>query len=107
MRANAVRAAFTLVVALIALALLFVRAADSQQTSCIENEMVLEQVRSVMLAGIDQALKEHAVKMFNVWMKDPTNQPKRAISGMRSAIIAYNGSRAAAQRWNPPLCAVR
>jgi hypothetical protein len=70
---------------------------------CIDGEM-REQVRVLMLAGFDQAMKEHAVKMFNIWMKDPANQPKRAIAGMKSAIIAYAGSRAAAQRWNPPAC---
>jgi hypothetical protein len=63
-----------------------------------------EQVRGLMLAGFDQAMREHAVKMFNVWQKDPVNQPKRARAGMRSAIIAYVGSRAAAQQWNPPAC---
>lgn len=70
---------------------------------CMDTEM-REQVRVLMLAGIDQAMREHAVKMFNVWQRDPTNQPKRAIAGMKSAIIAYAGSRAAAQRWSPPAC---
>jgi hypothetical protein len=74
-----------------------------QQTPCIDPEM-REQVRSLMLAGIDRAMREHAVKMFNIWQRDPTNQPKRAIAGMKSAIIAYAGSRAAAQRWSPPAC---
>lgn len=75
----------------------------AEPAPCIDAEM-REQVRVLMLAGIDQAMREHAVKMFNVWQKDPTNQPKRAIAGMKSAIIAYAGSRAAAQRWSPPAC---
>lgn len=74
-----------------------------ESAPCIDSEM-REQVRILMLAGIDQAMREHAVKMFNIWQRDPTNQPKRAIAGMKSAIIAYAGSRAAAQRWNPPAC---
>lgn len=74
-----------------------------EPAACIDPEM-REQVRVLMLAGIDQAMREHAVKMFNVWQKDPSNQPTRAIAGMKSAIIAYAGSRAAAQRWNPPAC---
>lgn len=75
----------------------------AEQAPCIDPEM-REQVRVLMLAGIDQAMREHAVKMFNIWQRDPTNQPKRAIAGMKSAIIAYAGSRAAAQRWSPPAC---
>jgi hypothetical protein len=74
-----------------------------EPAACIDPEM-REQVRGLMLAGIDQAMREHAVKMFNVWQKDPSNQPTRAIAGMKSAIIAYAGSRAAAQRWTPPAC---
>jgi hypothetical protein len=74
-----------------------------QPAPCINAEM-REQVRGLMLAGFDQAMREHAVKMFNIWQKDPVNQPKRARAGMRSAIIAYVGSRAAAQQWNPPAC---
>jgi hypothetical protein len=74
-----------------------------QPAPCIDAE-TRERVRGLMLAGFDQAMREHAVKMFFVWQKDPVNQPKRARAGMRSAIIAYVGSRAAAQQWNPPSC---
>ena len=75
----------------------------AEPAPCMDAEM-REQVRGLMLAGFDQAMREHAVKMFNIWQKDPVNQPKRARAGMRSAVIAYVGSRAAAQQWNPPAC---
>jgi hypothetical protein len=75
----------------------------AEQAPCMDTE-TREEARALMLAGIDQALREHAVKMFNVWMKDPANQPKRANAGMRSALVAYAGARAAAQRFNPPAC---
>jgi hypothetical protein len=71
--------------------------------SCMDTEM-REQVRVLVLAGIDEALKQHARRMFDVWQQDPAHQPKRAIAGMNTAIGAYVGSRAAAQRWSPPAC---
>ena len=77
--------------------------AQGAEPVCIDAE-TREQARVLMLAGIDQALREHALKMFNVWMKDPAKQPQRANAGMRSALVAYSGARAAAQRWTPPAC---
>jgi hypothetical protein len=70
---------------------------------CMDGE-TREDLRNAMRAGIDQAMKAHTVQMFNIWMKDPTDQPARAISGMRNAVKAYVGSRKVANDWNPPLC---
>jgi hypothetical protein len=74
-----------------------------QPALCMNAEM-REQVRGLMLAGIDDALKQHARRMFDVWMKDPADQPRRASAGVNIAISAYVRSRASAQRWNPPAC---
>jgi len=71
--------------------------------ACVHEE-VRERVRGIMLDGIDLALKNHTVRVFDVWMKDPTDQPRRARVGMRSGILAYDGSRAAILNWNPPTC---
>jgi len=64
----------------------------------------LERVRTILLDAIDEGLKEQTVHLFQGWLKDPTDQPKRAIAGMRPAIIAYVNARAAALQWNPLLC---
>ena len=64
-----------------------------------------EQVRTVVLEGIDQALLNQTVRVFDIWMKDPSEQPKRALTGMDVAISAYVRSRANASKWAPPLCA--
>ena len=71
---------------------------------CIDSEM-REKVRALLLAGLEQALKEHTAETFSTRMSDKNEQPKRAILGMQLAISAYMRSRAAAQNWNPPLCA--
>jgi hypothetical protein len=64
-----------------------------------------EEVRQIVLSGIDRALNRHVGQMFEIWMKDPSEQPKRAIIGMHTAIDAYVRSRASALRWSPPACA--
>ena len=71
---------------------------------CIDSEM-REKVRALLLAGLEQALRDHTAQTFDTWMKDKNEQPKRAILGMQLAISAYMRSRAAAQNWNPPQCA--
>jgi hypothetical protein len=74
-----------------------------QPAPCMGAEM-REQVRALMLAGIDEALRRHTRRVFDVWMKDPADQPRRAVAGLNTAVSAYVRSRAAAQRWSPPTC---
>jgi hypothetical protein len=93
----------TAVTVIVLITLLCVGIARSQP-ACMDTAM-REQVRGLMLEGIDQGFRAHAQRMFEIWQKDPTKQPARANAGMRSGIIAYNGARAAAQRWSPPTCA--
>jgi 2-phospho-L-lactate guanylyltransferase (CobY/MobA/RfbA family) len=77
--------------------------AKAEPAPCMDTE-TREHVRGLMLTGIDDALKRHARRMFDGWMKDPANQPRRAAAGLNTAISAHAKSRAAAQRWNPPAC---
>jgi 2-phospho-L-lactate guanylyltransferase (CobY/MobA/RfbA family) len=79
------------------------RSKGAEPAPCIDAEM-REQVRGLMLAGIDEALRRHTRRVFDVWMKDPADQPKRAVAGLNTAVSAYVRSRASAQRWNPPAC---
>jgi hypothetical protein len=89
----------TVVVLMLLLCIGFARS----EPVCMSADM-RERVRVLMLDGIDQAFKAHAGHMFEVWQRDPTKQPQRANTGMKSGITAYIGARAAAQRWSPPLC---
>lgn len=68
------------------------------------NEMTREKVRTIALAAVDQALKNQVTHLWEVWMKDPKGQPKRAQDGMRIAINAYVRSYGDAQAWLPPIC---
>ena len=75
----------------------------AERLPCMDAE-AREQVRGLMLAGIDEALRRHTRRVFDVWMKDPADQPKRAVAGLNTAVSAYVRSRASAQRWSPPAC---
>jgi hypothetical protein len=81
----------------------FIGAHSEPPPACLD-EASREKVRAIMLEAIDEALKQHTMHMYEVWMKDPREQPSRAITGMRAGITAYANSRAAALRFNPPAC---
>jgi hypothetical protein len=82
-----------------------VNAANSQTTKeiCVSAED-RERVRAIVLQGIDDGLKQQATHMYEVWLQDNTEQPRRAVSGLQNGITAYIYSRAAALRWNPRPC---
>ena len=64
-----------------------------------------EQVRSLVLDGLDQALRNQMTKLFEIWMRDAhESPPRRATLGMNLAVNSYMRARAGALAWNPPLC---
>jgi hypothetical protein len=74
-----------------------------QPEICMD-EATRERIRDIVLEGIDEALKEHTKHIFSIWLKDSTDQPRRAVTGMATGIRAYLGSRANALKWMPPVC---
>lgn len=70
---------------------------------CVTDE-AREKIQKLVTDGIDEALKNHTKKMFEVWIQDDTDQPRRAVEGMKSGIRAYIRSRAATLHWEPPVC---
>jgi hypothetical protein len=70
---------------------------------CMDDAM-RERVRGVVLEGLDLALKDRTKQTFDIWMKDQSDQPMRAIAGMRANVSAYVRSRNTVMSWNPPLC---
>jgi hypothetical protein len=63
-----------------------------------------ERTRAIIISGIDEGLKEHVKHMFEVWMKDDSEQPKRAVTGMHIGRRAHRHAMAQALGWNPPTC---
>jgi hypothetical protein len=81
-----------------------VTAASQPSEPCVESEAMREQVRAVVLDGIDQAMRAHIMKVFDIWMRDSSEQPRRAVTGTHIGISAYRRSRANALKWDPPIC---
>lgn len=63
-----------------------------------------ERTRTLMFQGIEDGLKRHTSGVFDVWIKDPKEQPERAARGMHIGISAYVRSRASLLNWSPPRC---
>ena len=62
----------------------------------------MERVRALMLKGADQALENHFIQLFEVWMRDyRATQPNRA-AGMQQGVSAYMRSRNSVLNWQPP-----
>ena len=78
--------------------------AEAQGEGCLDIE-TREKVRSLIIEGLDEGLRDHVKHLFEVWLKvDDVNQPKRVLSGIRAGAKAYVRSREAARKWNPPTC---
>jgi hypothetical protein len=83
-----------------------VAAAESQMVDlgpCMD-EATRERMRAVMLEALDDALKEHVKRVFEVWLRDERGQPDRARTGVRQGIKAWLGAHRGALEWMPPTC---
>lgn len=87
----------------IIVATLLLALTPAQATDCLDPD-AREKVRTLMLEGIDAGFRQHVVHVFDNWLKDSSDQPARAIKGMRIGINAYARSRAVALKWLPPIC---
>lgn len=70
---------------------------------CVD-EVTRDAVLALTLKGIDEAFKAQINHLFEVWMKDPAEQPRRARVGFNQALDAYLRATAQAKSWNPPVC---
>jgi hypothetical protein len=84
-------------------ALVLVASPAAAQVPCVDIA-TRESMRALMSAALDKALQEHFDRLFEVWMKDPRDQPARIATGLRRGLSAYTGSRRAIANWSPPLC---
>lgn len=66
-----------------------------------------ERIRALLYESIDEGLKEYTLQLFGIMIKDPVDQPRRAIAGMKPAVVAYAKGRRAIANWNPPICEVK
>jgi hypothetical protein len=85
------------------LVLLTTDAPSKGEVGCIDIE-IKDTLRSLASDGIDKAYMNHVSLLFDIWVKDPADQPKRAITGMQAAISAYIRARGYITAWDPPAC---
>jgi len=64
-----------------------------------------ERAREIIIDGIEAGLRQHTIHVYDVWLKDPSDQPKRARVGMEIGVNAFNRARNAALSWMPRTCA--
>jgi hypothetical protein len=101
----AIRITVLIVTVLASLALLAILDNPSEaQTPCMD-ETERERIREIVLRGIDKGLEEQITHLFEVWIKDPGEQPKRAMVGTANAWNAHFRARKQAIAWDPPVCA--
>jgi hypothetical protein len=77
--------------------------AAAQAKYCVDIRQQ-EEIRALTFQGINQGLVEKVSHLFDIWVSDPHEQPKRATVGMDSALSAYIRARANAEKWSPPSC---
>ena len=77
--------------------------AETRPELCMDAD-TRERVRRLMFEALDNSLREKIESLFAVWLRDATEQPRRAQTGMNSALRAYIGARDAAAKFNPPKC---
>ena len=78
--------------------------AMSQVNVCVVDETEREIIREIVLKGIQGALEDQVKHLFEIWMKDHSEQPKRAIVGTNNAVHAFVRARANTLKWDPPMC---
>jgi hypothetical protein len=61
-------------------------------------------VRQLTLDAIDDSFRRHVSNLFEVWLADTSQNPRRVNAGMDKGISAYQRARAQALRWRPPTC---
>jgi hypothetical protein len=81
-----------------------VTAAHSQPAAQCFTAQQKDHVIGLSQAAIDDAFKEQVKSLFDVWVRDTTEQPKRAMTGMANNLSAYHRARANILQWAPAVC---
>lgn len=68
------------------------------------NEELQNKMRALMLGGLDEALRDRAQTLFEIWMKDETRQPERAATGLSYGVNAYVRARVSIEHWELQPC---
>ena len=73
----------------LAFSLALITPVNAQQEPFSEQKRDDEYIRQLLLSAADEALRDRINGLFEVWMRDPTDQPRRALVGAHNAVNAY------------------
>ena len=71
---------------------------------CTDNTEFRDDARRIIHDGLNEALHNQVERLFEVWMKDPADQPRRARNGILNALRAYLHARTQVEMWDIPPC---
>lgn len=94
----------TIILTLIVIALLDGREVQSKVEQVCVDPTERETIRELALSGVDEGYKKHVSQLFDIWVKDPHDQPARAKVGMTNGINAYVRARRDSLAWAPVHC---
>jgi len=81
-----------------------ITAAHSQTPPICFTQQQRDHILEMSQRAIDDAFKTKVGDLFEVWVRDPTDQPRRAISGMQTNLSAYHRARNSIRLWDPAIC---
>ena len=81
-----------------------ITAAHSQTHPVCFTQQQRDHILEMSQRGIDEGFQAKVKDLFDVWIRDPTDQPRRAISGMQTNLSAYHRARNSIRIWDPPIC---
>ena len=81
-----------------------VTAAQSQVQPICFTQQQRDHILEMSQRAIDDGFKNKVTDLFDVWIRDPTDQPRRAISGMQTNLSAYHRARNSIRIWDPAIC---
>lgn len=86
-----------------AASILFAAPTTNPPPQCMD-EKTREKIRQLALGALDQGFHDHVKLLYEQWMKDSHDQPRRAQNGIKNGIAAYLRALDDAQKWSPPIC---
>ena len=74
------------------------------QVAVCGDKQMQEHIRSITKEAIEVALQQHITHLYEVWMRDEKDQPRRAQAGLAQGINAYVRARKDADAWQLKQC---
>lgn len=78
--------------------------ARGEPLRCIDNVEARDRIRTLVLEGLDNGLRDQAAHLVTTWARDPQQQPRRAQAGIQNIVAAYLEGRSLALKWDVPIC---